>query len=402
MTQQNLAEGRYTKAYISALEKGHAKPSVAALNFIADRLNLPPAYFLGGADTRWSRLEADLLLASGRWREAVDAYEVLATSTSDRVALAELSTGLAEALCRLDQPLDAIRPATEALETFDATKREHDAVLAGYWLAYAHYLAQNTAEARSILRMLLDRMRAGLQVEPDVEMRLLTAASYVEAWEGNNQAAVAYLEEARALSRDLDDRRRAAFLSALATAYYGNGDVEGAVMMGSQSLALFRAADAEHEAAMVANNLANAYLAIGNLTRATELVAEARREHELMHDQRELANVLDTEARIRLADGDTAGAIDFAERAVAAALEIDNHKALTDASVTLARAALQAGRPEEAMALYERAVELLREHGPSASVAEVLAEYADLVAGRGDHETAYRLTREALRRPVST
>jgi hypothetical protein len=63
-------------------------------------------------------------------------------------------------------------------------------------------------------------------------MRLLTAASYVEAWEGKHQAAVAYLEEARALTTDLDGRRRAAFLSALATAYFSSGDVEAAVKAG--------------------------------------------------------------------------------------------------------------------------------------------------------------------------
>lgn len=402
MTQLQLAQGRYTKAYISALEKGHAKPSIAALNFIADRLNLAPAYFLGGGDSRWSRLEADLLLASGRWQEAADAYEQLSAQTNDRVVQAELRRGYAEALCRLGRGLEAIKPATEALEIFEAAKLEHDYVLSGYWLAYALYLSENSAEARSILRMLLDRLRAGLSVEPDLEMRLLTAASYVETWEGMHQAAVAYLEEARALSRDLDDRRRASFLSALATAYFGNGDVEGAVRAGNQSLALFRASQAEHEAAMVANNLANAYLAIGNLSRATELVAEARREHELLRDGRELANVLDTEARIHLADGDTDAAMDLAIQAVAAAQAADNRKALADAQLTMARAASRAGRADEAVELYERALGQLREHGPQTGLAEVLAEYADLVAARGDHERAYRLTREALGKPVAT
>ena len=41
---------------------------------------------------------------------------------------------------------------------------------------------------------------------------------------------------------------------------------------GNQSLALFRAAEAKDEAALIENNLANAYLALGNLTRASELV----------------------------------------------------------------------------------------------------------------------------------
>ena len=34
LTQQQLAAGRYTKAYISALEKGHAKPSMAAASSV--------------------------------------------------------------------------------------------------------------------------------------------------------------------------------------------------------------------------------------------------------------------------------------------------------------------------------------------------------------------------------
>ncbi len=401
LTQMQLAEGRYTKAYMSALEKGHAKPSVAALNFIAERLHMPAAYFLAGEDARWSRLEADLLAASGKWQDANDAYESLISTTTERVALAELLRGKAEALCRLGRGLEAIKPATEAVEIFQLTKHDHDSMLAGYWLAYAQYLSENMAEARSILRSLLDRVRAGMQIDPDLEMRLLTAASYVEAWEGKHQAAVAYLEEARALTTDMDGRRRAAFLSALATAYFSSGDVEAAVKAGNQSLALFHAFDADHEAALVANNLANAYLAIGNLTRASELVAEARRDQEGNRGGTELASVLDTEARIELARGDTQSALDLAGQAVESAEATDNHKALTDALVTMARASAQAGDAAEAAQLYDRAVALLREHGPQNSLAEVLGELAELAASDGDHERAYNLTREALGKPVT-
>ena len=101
LTQQQLAEGRYTKAYISALEQGHAKPSMAALDFIASRLGLPPSTFLG-RDDRWDRLEADLLLASGEWDEASVAFRTLLGPARDRGVRAELLTGLAESLCRLE------------------------------------------------------------------------------------------------------------------------------------------------------------------------------------------------------------------------------------------------------------------------------------------------------------
>src|SRR5262245_4675496 len=83
LTQQQVASGRYTKAYISALETGHAKPSMAALNFIGERLGMPASSFLSDDTARWSRVEADLLLASGRWTEAADAYEGLLPLTQD-------------------------------------------------------------------------------------------------------------------------------------------------------------------------------------------------------------------------------------------------------------------------------------------------------------------------------
>jgi tetratricopeptide (TPR) repeat protein len=397
LTQQQLAEGRYTKAYISALEKGHAKPSMAALNFLSERLGLDAAHFLGGRETGWRRLQADLLLASGRWQEAADSYETLLETASDAALRGEILRGYAEALCRLGRGVEAIGPATEAMESLRAVGRAPDALLAGYWLANALYLAQNTAEARSILRMLLDDVRGGLEVEPDLVMRLLTAASLVEAWDGNHRAAVAYLEEARAQHADLDDRRRASFLSALAIAYFDSGDVEGAIRVGNQSLVLFRAAEAQQEAALLENNLANAYLAAGDLSRATELVTEAHREHQRRGHDRELGTVIDTEARIELAHGNVEAAAKLATEAIEAARAADNHKALADASVTMARASVQAGRPEQALEMYEQAAALLRGGGTTARLAEVLAEWADVVARMGDHQTAYRLTREALR-----
>ena len=93
---------------------------------------------------------------------------------------------------------------------------------------------------------------------------------------------------------------------------------------GNQSLALFRAADAKYEAALIENNLANAYLALGNLTRAGELVNQAHREHDRAGDGRQLPAVLDTEARIRLAGGDVDEAVRLAERAVEAAQAVGN------------------------------------------------------------------------------
>lgn len=48
LTQSQVAEGRFTAAYISALERGLAKPSLSSLLHLAKVLRVRPAYFLEG------------------------------------------------------------------------------------------------------------------------------------------------------------------------------------------------------------------------------------------------------------------------------------------------------------------------------------------------------------------
>ncbi|HET7636793.1 MAG TPA: helix-turn-helix domain-containing protein, partial [Candidatus Limnocylindria bacterium] len=90
LTQAQLAAGRYTSAYISALENGLARPSLAAMQHLADRLGIRVDELVREQDAQWDRLEADLQLAAGEWQEAVDRYTSLlerATSPADTGAL---------------------------------------------------------------------------------------------------------------------------------------------------------------------------------------------------------------------------------------------------------------------------------------------------------------------------
>ena len=55
LTQQQLAGERYTKAYVSALETGIARPSMVALSFLSERLGLPASHFIDEAHPAWTR-----------------------------------------------------------------------------------------------------------------------------------------------------------------------------------------------------------------------------------------------------------------------------------------------------------------------------------------------------------
>jgi hypothetical protein len=97
---------------------------------------------------------------------------------------ADLLRGLAEASARLDRGSDAIAAASEAARLYTQAGREADAALARYWMGYGLYQSDNEPDARSVLLALLEQVRAGLQVEPDFEMRLLTAMAAVESRSG--------------------------------------------------------------------------------------------------------------------------------------------------------------------------------------------------------------------------
>jgi transcriptional regulator with XRE-family HTH domain len=396
LTQQQLSEGRYTKAYVSALEKGHAKPSMAALNFFSQRLGLPPSHFLGDPTARWDRLDADILLASGRWQPALDAFDAILAQHLDRSLRAEALRGRAEALCRLDRGAEAIAAATESLEIFHDLGRDRDAALVTYWLAYGQHLVENTAEAGALLSGLLAQLRVREDLDPDLRVRVLIALSSLEGTEDHHRSALGYLEEARAMAADLDDWRRAAFLSQLAYNYTGTGDVEAAIRTGVESLGLFRAAEAEREAAVLENYLALAYLRIGNVERATGFASHARSRHTEDGNRRALAHVADTEAQIALAAGDTAAALRLSEEALGHAKASENRQATVSSLLTRARAHVAMDDLDAAVGSYDRAADEIRAHGPRSRLQEALGEWAEVLASQGRHEMAYALTREAL------
>jgi tetratricopeptide (TPR) repeat protein len=381
---------------VSALENGLSKPSVAALNYLATRLDMPATVLLAGETDHWSRLEGDVLLASGRWQQALDIYDRHLDEAPHADARAELLRGRAEALARLDRGPEAAAAGSEAVEIFDRLGREADAALARYWVANGEYLQGNVAEARRLVGAILTMVREGLRVEPDFHLRLVIALAAVETRDGEYDQALAYLSEVRGLAENLDDRRRATYFFDLAHSYREAGDYEGAVRMGYASLTLFKAMAADAETAALENDLALAFLKLQNLSRAHELVASARTRFEALGDSRWMAHIADTEAQIALAGSAFDQAATLVEQAIDGAELTGNQKALIDALVTRARIRRQRGDRESADSDFARAADLARASGSRGRIREVLSAWSEMLAESGDLRRAYDLTREAL------
>ena len=395
LTQREVAEGRYTKAYVSALENGLIKPSMAALRFLAVRLGTSASDLLADADGRWTRMEAELRLASGDWATAEDAFRSILDTDPPAPERGKVLLGLAEALCRLARPAEAVRVAAQADEVLGAAGQLESARLARYWLAFAHHQSDNPTEARLLLEGLLGPDQGSPQLEPDFRVRVLIALSSVLSQAGEPKRALLFLEEARGIGADLDDRRRAAMLYSLAVSYRATGDMEAAIRSGLQGLALFRASEATKESASVENELALIYIGIGNLREAAKHAGAARTAFESAGDEFWLAHVAETEAQIALAKGSHDEATTKAAVATELARKTGNQKAEISALLTGARAARARGETAQAAEILGSAVELART-GPKPRLREILGEWSELLAESGDHQRAYELSREAL------
>jgi transcriptional regulator with XRE-family HTH domain len=403
LTQAQLAKGRYTAAYISALERGLAKPSMAALTFLSERLGVSVPDLVAEERPAASRLEADLLLAEGKYHEALDRYDALLdTAGDDRRNRAELFRGRAEALCRLGHGQEAIRPASDAAVAFDELGSQADAAWARYWLAFAQYQVDNAPEARGILQDLLARERAGLVVAPDFRFRLLASLGNVEAWDGNASRALAYMEEARSLVGDMSLRQRAAFLSGLALQYRFSGDLERSIRVGQESLALYRAADAELEEAALENNMAINFIDLGNSERAQLHLGRARELAERHSDGRLLSEIAEAESRLAMTTGDLSRDEERAETALIGARESGSMRAAAGAHLTLARLAEKRDARAEAEDHFRAAADSHRDLRSPTQLRATLAEWAEVRSRWGDIEGANRLYAEALGRASGT
>ena len=192
LTQQQLAGERYTKAYISALENGIAKPSMAALNYLAPRLGKTASQLLsdpsrhGPVSKPTSR--SPLAIGRPRWtatrrssRRRRHAASALSSRRPRRDALPARPSGGGDS------------PCDRGGRHVCGTHREADRARAEYWLGSAHDQQDNPDEARGILRGILDRTRAGLDLGPDFVTRLLIGLATLESYQGAPTTALAYL-----------------------------------------------------------------------------------------------------------------------------------------------------------------------------------------------------------------
>jgi predicted ATPase/DNA-binding SARP family transcriptional activator len=258
-------------------------------------------------------------------------------------------------------------------------------------------------ELRGLLREAresIDRALAALSVPTHSVVDALAAAAWLAFCEGAYDAAQELADDASRHAAALNYPRGAALADAHRAwiAYYRD-DYESAVRLGQASLSTFRELREPQQAAEALALLGNVAAARGAYADARRLLAESAdisREH---GNRSALAYRLADIGFVDRLEGQLAAAAAHFEESLALATRLGQKSGRSYALLNLAAIASEE-RSCTARGLAQEALELARETGERAGIAQALTALADAAVVDGDAARAEELLRDALGRYV--
>src|SRR5947207_10805462 len=407
LTQTDLAGDRFSKEYVSQIERGKTRPTRETIDWLAGKLGVDPGFLERGVsaderrrvDTLLARAEA--LTESHRYEEAIAEYEncktaVLATGVTEL----EVRHLAGEAWARMESSelkqaielLNRARMLAEAPEFSDVDRAD---LL--FRLAVCRYQLSSISTAVNLLNEALslaegselpcDRLRADILARPSRYFRR----------QRDSEAAREDVECALELAQALDDPRKTAdtyFQASLVSERMGHW--VQARNYAERAKAHYEQINDERNVGRLLNNTGGLNF---HLVKPTQAIENLSAEFSILLDKgsdAEAANVVASLAHVHLMTGEATAAEAEARHALSLMENRDDflyHVAPTQ--LVLGRALMEQGRLDEAD-------EFLAASGRSAERLESLSHRAaawmargDLAAKRGEDGAAARLYRRA-------
>ena len=407
LTQTQLAGERFSKEYISQIERGKTRPTEATVEWLAQRLGVDPALLSSGISTdQRTKLEsalarAEALSAAHRYEEAVDVYrEVRSDAASMGGASLELGilTGEAWALQEVGQVKEAIElllRAREIAERDGHSELELADVL--YRLAVCRYKLSSLSTAIALFDQALTLAeRSGLPCDL-LRSEILQRRSRCHRLLRDYAAAHDDVERALELAQDLGDR------PAVANAYFQASLL--AQRQGHYVLSRSYAQRAKelYDALNDERNVGRLLLMLGGLTLllgdedSAVVHLKASYSRALDSDSpADAAQALEGIARVHL----NRGQYDQAERLARQALDLlqgreDYLHEVCPSQLVLGRALMERGQLEEAEACFRAADAAAEQLASISHRTEAWVALGDLAARQGHDREAARLYRNA-------
>jgi tetratricopeptide (TPR) repeat protein len=407
MTQTDLAGDRFSKEYVSQIERGKTRPTRETIDWLAQQLGVDAGYLANGvsADER-GRVDAALaraeaLLEARRNDEALEEFEsirsaVLATGMQELESRA--LSGEATARMRRGEVRESIamleraRALSEGASFSDVERAD---VL--FRLGVARYKLNSIQTAIGLFDEALKLAERSEIPSDHLRSNVLAWRSRCYRRRRDLEAAREDVERALELAEGLNDKRTAADIYFQASII---ADREGhwvlARSYAERAKAAYEELSDRGNLGRLLNNLGGINFLLGHPEEAVDLLKDAVRIALEVGNDVEAAHAVNGIAQVHLRTGE----IKRAEEGARYALEllgdrVDEIGEIGNAQLVLGRALLEQDRLDEADDAFqagERAYDQLSSgsHRASAWVAQ-----GDLAARRGDDRAAARLYRQA-------
>lgn len=409
LTQKELAEPKYTYAYVSYIESGRRNPSKDAIAHLASKLGVTPdeletgrpADLIPRLDLRLQ--ETRVAMSEGRMDDAEEALRAIAKEAKryhvPRLeAGAEVGFGLwferhgqpeegllhherAEELLRSEPPtewVDAVAGKARCLEAMGDVR-------------YAIFL----------LESLLDRLDREKLRDPDALSRIHASLVFAYLDAGIYRKAAESARELEALAPRMGDPLRVAQMHMnVARLFLQEGRIDDAKHSLRRAEENYRHLNLKTEMAGAHHALGYVATTEGNLTAARTELELAVAMFEETENRPDLASALNELAKVERLEGRNERAVELLERTITLVGSSDT-PILAEAHGELGRT-IDGSDPSIAEKHFRTAIELYEQAGQLVDIALTYRALGDLFSGRGESDAAcdaYRTGIMALEAP---
>jgi tetratricopeptide (TPR) repeat protein len=406
LTQSKLGLGRFSKEYVSQIERGRVRPNEAALDWLAERLAVSRRFLETGLSSSEHEQAASLIssaeaaVAARDFDEAIAKLARAASTGLVEDADLELRALLTEAAARselgeIEVALAILEAAHDLVDGGSFTDVDRANVL--FHIGQCRYRLSSIPTAVALFTEALELFRHSEVIDDRLRSRILRWRSRCYRRQSDWEAARADIEDALELSERLGDS------AALAHGYFQaslvaerRGQWVLARSYAEHAKALYEEQEDRLNVGRLLNNLGGLTFLLGDPDRAAEYLRQAFAAALEVGSKPDAAQAVSSLAQVHLKTGSPDLAEDQARQALVLLEDrVDFLDEQGNAHLVLGRALLELGRLEEsaqALAAAEAAFDQLSSRSHRAAV---WTAQADLSVRLGDKDTAIDLYRRA-------
>ena len=408
LTQSELADSRFSKQYVSQIERDQLRPTEATLRWIADRLEVDTQFLATGVDGReLDRVESvvargEAALEAHDYGEAITLLAgVIESLPAEAAPDLELRALLAESWARMyiGEMREALPLLTRARELVEDTVfSDVDRAEVLFRLGCCRYRLASVTTALALFNEALDLAeRSGIPCDR-LRSRIFGWRSRCYRRQRDWEAAREDVERALELAEALDDRRATAdayFLGALVSER--RGQWVAARSYAERAKVIYEEIDDRANTGKLLTTLGGLTFLLGKPDESIPLFKQAFAVALEVGSDADAAQAVSSLAQVHLRTGQ----LELAEQQAGHALDlladrVDFIDEIGNAQLVLGRSLLEQGRLEEAEEKFRAAEESFAQLSSASHKAAAWTAQAELAVRRGEKEGAIQLYQRAV------